>query len=182
MAGNVPQPLEQAYEIAKLHAAVDGAFDERLLEHWFDAAWDACAAMVGITYPEERIQEPVSVAADGSLTLSHEPTSNVRFIAGGRLIAELPPNSPCFLPRTDLDDELGTCRMCCPSLCCHCNLVASYTTGLSACEEIPSWFVQAVARLFTYIAENRGDTEMNEAVIAKCGAKAFLAPYLVYVA
>jgi len=177
-------PVVAAYEIAKLQAATDGAFDEKLLRHWFEAAWDLCAAMVGLVFPPLPVDEMVTVAPDGAILLSAPPAGDVRFFSGPNLVAVLPPNSPCFGPRPGglFDDESGV-GLRCPDLCCFCNVRAIYTTdgGLGIeCDEVPPWFVQAVARLFVYIAENRGDTEMDERVLAKCGAKAFLAPYLTY--
>jgi len=177
-------PIGEAFEIAKLHAAVDGAFSEPLMRHWFEAAWDLCAAQVGMIFPPQAMDETVVVGPGGQIVLSQPPSSEVRFYAGPNLVAVLPPNSPCFgeSPRQLWDDE-GGCGTRCPDLCCYCNVRALYTTdgGLGLdCDEVPPWFVQAVARLFTYIAENRGDAEMNEAVLAKCGAKAFLAPHLQY--
>jgi len=178
---NAPDPLASAYEIAKLHAAVDGAFAEPLMQSWFQAAWALCGAYAGLILATA-IEEVVHVEPDGALKLSHFPTSNVRFFAAGRLVAVLPPGSPCFLPRTEADELMGSCRMCCPNLCCYCDVKASYTAGLGTCDEIPPLVVQAVARVFAYICENRGDTELDEHVLAKCGAKAFLSPYLTYVA
>jgi len=177
-------PIVAAYEIAKLQAATDGAFDERLTRHWFEASWDLCAAMVGLVFPPLPIDEVVTVAPDGSILLSHQPMGDVRFYSGPNLVAVLPPNSPCFWPRPGslFDDETG-CGLNCPDLCCYCNVRAIYTGGGDIavdCDEIPPWFVQAVARLFTYVCENRGDTEMDEHVLAKSGAKAFLAPHLAY--
>jgi len=178
---NAPDPLASAYEIAKLHAAVDGAFDEKLMRHWFGAAWALCAQYAGIVFPAARIDELVSIGADGALTLSQTPSSDVRFYAGGKLVATLPPGSPCFQPRSEADDFAG-CRMCCPDLCCYCDLRASYTAGMGAgCDDLPPGIVQAVARVFAYIVENRGDAELDEHVLGKCGAKAFLSPYLTYV-
>src|SRR5262245_46759534 len=177
-------PVVAAYEIAKLQAATAGAFDEKLLRHWFEAAWDLCAAMVGLVFPPLPVDEMVTVAPAGALLLSAPPPGAVRFCSAPDLVAVLPPNSPCVGPRPGglFDDESGV-GLRCPDLCCFCNVRAIYTTdgGLGIeCDEGPPWFVQAVARLFVYIAENRGDTEMDERVLAKCGAKAFLAPYLTY--
>jgi hypothetical protein len=68
----------------------------------------------------------------------------------------------------------------CPDLCCYCgDVIAVYAYGDSSCNISPR-FLQAVARLFTYIAENRGDVELNEQSLKKSGAFAFLGPNLTY--
>lgn len=158
--------IAEAYEICKLQAATDSTFDEKLMRHWFGAAWDLCAEMIGLTPPME-IEETVVIRADGSFVLSHEPTSEVRLFSGYTLVLILPPT----LERSRCD----------PALCCFCNLVARYRIGQETCE-LPPRFVQAVARVFAYIVENRGDSELDREVLAKCGALTFLGPDLMYVA
>jgi hypothetical protein len=58
-------------------------------------------------------------------------------------------------------------------------VIAVYTYGDVGCSISPR-FVQAVARLFTYIAENRSGVELNEQILKKSGAFAFLGPDLTY--
>jgi|SRR5215475_2294881 len=158
--------IEQAFELCKLHASVDGAFDEKLLRHWFEAAWDLCATFIGLT-PPTAIEERVIIRADGSFVLSHQPTGNVRFYSGYRLVTVLPPT----LERSRCD----------PALCCFCDLTAKYMTGWATCE-VPPRFVQAVARVFAYIIENRGDSELDDQILGKSGALRFLSPDLQFVA
>jgi hypothetical protein len=162
-----PKELEEAYEFCLLQANIDGAFDERLTWRMFQAAWDLCAAYVGLVWPAREIEERISInPIDGSFTLSHIPTSNVKLYSNFRLVAVLPPT---------------LVRDCCdPHLCCFCALRAIYTVGEDLCE-VPPRFLQAVARLFTYMIENRGDSELDDQVLSKCGAKAFLGPDLTYV-
>jgi hypothetical protein len=157
--------IADAFAIAKLQAQCDGAFPEPLLRHWFEAAWQHCAEMVGFVYPAQEVREPISLRLDGSFTISHRPTGPVRIFAGYTLLMTLPPS----LERT----------WCDPSLCCHCNLFAQYMIGEDTCNISPS-FVQAVARLFTYMVENRGDVEMDREILAKCGALTFLSGGLTY--
>lgn len=160
-------PYEEAFELCKLQASVDGAFPDALLRFWFQSAWDLCASMIGFVYPAREVQEPICPDECGNFTISYQPSSVVQIFSGYSLVATFPPN----LRRTRCD----------PALCCYCNLVAKYTVGEETCE-LPPRFLQAVARLFTYICENRGDTELDEAVLGKCGAKLFLSPDLTYVA
>jgi hypothetical protein len=158
--------MNQAYELCKLQAQVDGAFPEELLQFWFKAAWDLCADMVGLV-PAQRIErEPICIDECGNFTLNFQPSSPVQIFEGYTLVATLPPN----LQRS----------RCTPALCCLCHPYASYTVGQDFCE-LPPRFVQAVARVFAYIVENRGDTEKDEFVLRKSGAFAFLAPDLTYV-
>jgi hypothetical protein len=162
----VKAQYDKAYQICVLQASVDGAFDELLLRHWFEAAWMHCAEMVGLVYPAQQIKEPIIIDDFGNFRLSYEPSSEVRIYDGYTLVMVLPPS----LLRSRCD----------PALCCFCNLTAQYTVGQDVCELPPS-FVQAVARLFTYMVENRGDVEMDENVLSKCGALAFLSGQLTYV-
>jgi len=159
-------PFEQAYEICKLQASVDGAFPELLMRHWFQASWDLCAAMIGLVYPRREIQEPIIVDNCGNFQLSFRPSSDVEIFDGYTLIMTLPPS----LKRS----------WCDPALCCLCKPVARYTVGEDICELSPR-FVQAVARVFAYIVENRGDTELDDQVLGKCGALRFLSPDLAFV-
>jgi hypothetical protein len=158
-----------AYEICKLQASADGAFPEVLMEHWFRASWDLCASMIGFVYPPQQITETVVIRSDGSFRLSHEPSSEVKLYHGATLVMTLPPSL-----------QRSGSPMCEPSLCCYCDLRAIYTIGEETCEMSPR-FVQAVARLFTYIVENRGDVELDDQVLGKSGAKAWLGPDLEYV-
>lgn len=165
-ANDAPKEIvEQAFELAKAQASVDGAFSDALLMNWFRSAWDLCASMVGFTFPPQEITETIWLNERGRFHLTYRPTSEVKLWSGGTLLAVLPPS---------LD------RSCCmPSLCCYCDLRAQYWIGEDTCE-IPPRFLQAVARLFTYIAENRGDTELDPHVLMRCGAFAFLAPDVTY--
>ena len=165
----VQDQINQAYEVCKAQAAVDGAFPESLMRHWFEASWDLCAGMVGLIFPPQEISELIVIDHCGNFSLSHQPAGEVRIFAGYRLIMVLPPS----LKRSRCD----------PGLCCFCHLSARYMIGaLDPCAPIPPRFVQAVARLFTYIAENRGDTELDDQILGKCGALRFLSDDLTYVA
>lgn len=158
--------IETAYQIAKLHAATDGAFDEQLMRHWFDAAWETCADFSGFIYPVQTISEPVFPDAErGVVKLSHEPTGPVKVYSGSKYIMTLPANSWVF--GGDIPSPMD--------LCCLCNLTVSYQIGEEGeCGRVPASFVQAVARLFAYIVENRGDVEMDPNVLMKSGAIEFL--------
>jgi hypothetical protein len=146
--------------------------------------------MIDFQYPPRQTREVVHQRSDGSIRLLHSPTSEVKFYAGPDLVAVLPPNSPCFeygraRERSATDDLIfGTdlregCNRC-PDLCCYCgDVIAVYTYGDAGCTISPR-FVQAVARLFTYIAENRGDVELDDQVLKKSGAFAFLGPNLTF--
>jgi len=163
------EQVNAAFALCKLQAATDGAFPDELLRHWFDAAWDLCAEMVGLVFPARAVVEPIFLDECGNFALSYPPASEVKIYAGYTLIAVLPPS----LRRT----------WCDPSLCCHCNITAHYTVGNDdPCSAIPPRFVQGVARLFTYMVENRGDVEMNDQILGRCGALRFLSPDLAYVA
>jgi len=161
--------FKQAYEVCKAQAAVDGAFPEALMQHWFETAWDMCAEMIGLIYPPREITESITLDDCGNFTLSAIPAGEVRIFAGYQLLMILPPS----LQRSRCD----------ASLCCHCNLTARYMIGSTdPCQPIPPRFVQAVARVFTFLVENRGDSESNDQVLARCGALRFLSPDLTYVA
>jgi hypothetical protein len=58
-------------------------------------------------------------------------------------------------------------------------VTAAYTYGSDTCT-VPPRLVQAVARLFAYICETRGDVELDDQVLKKCGAFRFLGPDLTY--
>jgi len=162
-------PLDAAFALAKMQAATDDAFPVELLRHWFDAAWDLCAEAAGLVFPARAIVEPICLDDCGNFRLTFRPTSDVQIFTGYTLLMVLPPT----LKR----------NWCQPSLCCHCNLTARYTVGDDdPCSAIPPHFVQAVCRLFTYMVENRGDTEMDDQVLGKSGALTFLSPDLTYVA
>jgi len=161
--------LASAFEICKAQAAVDGAFSEALLKHWFQASWDQCAEMVGLIWPPQDITERITIRRDGSFRLSYQPSSEVKIYDGATLLLTLPPS----LERSPCDPFLCECCTC-------CGLTAHYRTGGEFCE-VPPRFVQAVARLFTYMVENRGDTPQDEHLLYKCGAWAFLSPELTFV-
>lgn len=167
MAGEDQAQIEQAFQLCKLQASVDGAFPDELLQFWFQAAWDLCVSMVGWT-PVQEIEESICVDDCGNFSLSQRPTSPVQIFDGYRLVATLPPS----LKRD----------RCTPALCCLCAPKARYTVGYDSPCGISPRFLQAVARVFTYMVENRGDSEMDEAVLGKSGAKVFLGPDLAYVA
>ena len=166
---SIEQQMDTAFAICKWQAATDGAFPEELLKHWFEAAWNLCAGMAGFVFPPFKIVEPIHLDHMGRFWLSHRPSSEVRIYAGYTLIAVLPPS----LERTRYD----------PSLCCHCNLSAHYTVGNDdPCAAIPPRFVQAVARVFAYMVENRGDVAGDDDWLTKTGAMTFLSDDLLYVA
>jgi len=182
--------LESAYQIARAQAALDGAIEEILVRHWFEASWELCAAMIGATGAGGDVTEPVEVGPRGTVRLSQRPTGPVRLFSCGQLVATLPPGSLLLAgtpslpnPYKGFGEGWGNWLLTCStSLCCYCDLTAVYSTrSRDPCAVLPATFVQAVARLFTYICENRGDVEMDESIISKSGAKAFLAPQLTYV-
>lgn len=185
-------PFEDAYEIAKLHAATDGAFDERLMRHWFDAAWQLCSEAIGLDYPARQVNETVPVNADGTVSLTGKPTGDVKLYANGSLVAVLPPNAPTLTGHRDLpnpyanpSDDWSWRLRCSPSLCCYCYLQAVYDVGqrLDPCrDQFSPTFVQAVARLFAYMVENRGDVKVDDQVLTNSGAKGFLASHMTYIA
>lgn len=177
-----PSFYENAYEIAKLHAAVDSAFDERLTRHWFEAAWETCASAIGMV-PAGQITESVEVDAWGHLKLSGKPTSQVKLYANGRLTMVLPPNSPMLSGSRYLPNpyEHHEADFCAPALCCLAGcLQAVYSVGQQDCG-VPASFVQAVARLFAYMVENRGDVKIDDQILTNSGAKGFLAPHMTYI-
>jgi len=160
--------INNAFALCKLQAAADESFPDELLRHWFEAAWSLCAQMVGLVYPSQEIVEPIALDRRGAFTLSHQPSGCVRIYDGYTLLMTLPPS----LVRTHCD----------PSLCCRCDLSAHYMIGSEdPCADISPRFVQAVARLFTYMVENRGDVPLDENILGKCGALRFLSPDLTYV-
>ena len=160
--------LNDAYEFCIEYANIDGAFSKRLTWGVFRQAWDTCATFIGFVFPPREIEERIAISPiDGTFTLSHRPTSEVKLYSGYNLVAVLPPSLT---------------RDCCdPHLCCFCALRAVYTVGEDVCE-VPPTFLRAVARLFTYLIENRGDSEMDEHMLSKCGAMLFLSPDVTYVA
>jgi len=182
---------EEAYELAKLQAATDGTFDERLMRHWFAAAWDLCSQMVGLDPQPREINEDVTVTPNGTIKLSHKPSGQIRLYSCYELVAVLPPNSPMLGPSRLPNPYTGigegrrgdwyvTCGI---SLCCYCDLTAKYMTGSSdPCGPMPAAFTQAVCRLFCYLVENRGDAEMDPSILSKSGAKAFLSGQITYLA
>lgn len=162
--------IEQMYELAKMQAQTDGAFSEELTRAWFDAAFDICAEMIGFS-PAQQIREPLFIDLQGNFVLSHRPSSTVEIFEGYKLIT--------ILPRP-LDRKISCCAT---YLCCLCHPYARYTVGQEVgCGGFSPRFVQAVCRVFTYILENRGDSELDREVLAKCGALTFLGPELQYVA
>ena len=165
-------PFEQTYAFCKEHAMVEGAFSERLTRQWFNAAWALCAEHIGFIYPARTITEMVPVNQEyGTIALSYRPSSPVTLKDGYRVVTILPPNAPC------ITGEGG-----CPEVCCFCWLHATYTVGEDlGCDGVPPRFVQAVAQLFAYIVENRGDTAMQPYLLYQSGAHAFLAPEVTYV-
>jgi len=46
---------------------------------------------------------------------------------------------------------------------------------------VPPGFLQAVARVFTFLCENRGDTGQDPNLLYRCGAMTFLGPGLTYI-
>lgn len=161
--------IAEAFALCKLQAASDGAFPDELLKHWFEAAWSLCAGMVEMVFPAQQIVEPIQIDHRGRFGLSHQPAGDVRIFDGYTLLAVLPPN----LQRT----------WCDPSFCCRCNLTAHYTIGTDdPCEAISPRFIQAVARVFTYLVQNRGDVPLDPDILTKSGAMLFLSSEILYVA
>lgn len=161
--------IEEAFELCKLQAATDDAFDEKLLRFWFRSAWDLCAAMSG-WIPRQEIEERIIIDDRGGFQLSYQPTSDVRIYSNYKLVAVIPPSL-----------KMAPCD---PGLCCFCDLIAKYTIGTGEPCEIPPRFLQAVARLFAYMVENRGDAETvglsQLGILQKSGALWFL-PDVTYV-
>jgi hypothetical protein len=183
--------FEAAYEIAKLHAATDGAFDERLTRHWFEAAWQLCCEAIGLVYPARQVNEIAPVNPDGTVSLTGKPTSDVKLYSNGALVAVLPPNAPTLTGHRNLpnpyahNSDWSWQLRCSPSLCCYCYLQAVYDVGqrIDPCrDQFSPSFVQAVARLFAYMVENRGDVKIDDQVLTNSGAKGFLAPHMTYIA
>jgi hypothetical protein len=186
---DTPSPMDAAYEIAKAHAVTDGAYSEPLMRHWFAAAWDLCAQAVGFVYPGRQVTESVTPHRDGTVQLSGRPTSEVRLYSNGVLVAVLPPDAPelsghralrnPFARYSDDDD----CYWCSPALCCLSGCVqASYRIGESNVCEISPAFVQAVAQLFAFMVENRGDVKLDDQVLSRSGAKGWLSGGMTYIA
>jgi hypothetical protein len=180
-----PSLTDQAYDLAKLHAATENSFAEPLMRQWFEAAWAVCADAIGLVYPARQVTESVAVLPNGTVKLSAEPSSDVKLYAGYMLVAVLPPNAPELsghrnLPNPFADDD--TSITCSVSLCCYCNLTAVYSVGsCNLCDLSPA-FVQAVCQLFAYMCENRGDVKMDDQILTRSGAKGFLASRMTYVA
>jgi len=165
-------PLADAYALAKEHAVVEGAFSETLMRHWFEASWALCAAATGLIFPSQRIDEWVAVdPITGFIPLSYPPTSTVEIYAGARKVAVLAPSAPCLTGQ-------GSCW---DVPCCEQQLRAIYWTGEDFNGAVPPLFLQAVLRVFTFICENRGEVQLDEAILGKSGAKAFLSSRLPYV-
>lgn len=184
-------PIDAAYEIAKAHAVVDGSYSEPLMRHWFAAAWDLCAQAVGLVYPARQVTETVFPnQRDGSLQLAGKPTGEVRLFSNGELVAVLPPNAPQLNGHRNLDnpydhDSFESYACMPPSLCCYCILTAQYNIGqtIDPCgENFSPAFVQAVAQLFAFMVENRGDVKLDDQVLTRSGAKGWLAGGLTYIA
>jgi len=163
LADETKDPISEAFELAKLQAATDGAFDERLLRFWFESAWEQCAAMVGFVWPPQEIRERIVIRADGSFRLSYRPSSEVRIYEGANLVMTLPRS----LERSHCDPALCECCTC-------CGYTAHYWVGDQNLCQFPVGFVQAVARLFTFMVENRGDIQQDDRIMARCGALPFL--------
>lgn len=163
-------PLDAAYALCLEHAMVENAFPPRLTRQWFDAAWALCAEHIGLVYPARRIDETLEVNQEtGTIRLTYRPSSMVQLFAGVRPLGTFAPNGPCFTSG-------------CADLCCHCWIRAIYTVGEDlGCAALPPRFVQAVMHLFAFIAENRGDTPIDESILSKSGAKVFLGPEITYV-
>jgi hypothetical protein len=166
MADEVDQ-VERAFELCKLQASADGAFDEGLMRQWFDSAWALCAAMVNLTPPTPIEEKIIINPENGSFFLSHVPTpgTDVEVYDKYQLVATIP---------------ASLIRQPCANLCCLCDPWVKYMTGQQSCEVSPT-FIMAVMRLFAYMVENRGDSELDREVLAKCGALTFLSPDLCYV-
>lgn len=169
MADEQPDPIEQLYELCKLQAQTDGAFAEPLMRAWFAAALELCSDMAGLVYPARQIRESLTMNWRGAYVLSERPSGPVEIFDGYKLITVIP---------RPLDRSIS----CLPALCCLCHPYARYTVGQDLpCGAFSPRFGQAVARLFAYIVENRGDSELDREVLAKCGALTFLGPDLQYV-
>lgn len=184
------EAFEEAFKIARAQAATDGAFDEILLRHWFQTAWEMCAAMIGLEYPAGTVTDKVEVDSLGTVRLSRRPSGPVKLYSCGQPVATVPPTSILLAanrpnlpnPYTGFGEGRGDWLLTCgTSLCCYCDLTAVYPVGDSdPCSAMPASFIQAVARLFSYMCENRGEVEMDESVFSKSGAKAFLSAQITY--
>lgn len=159
--------LNDAYRLAKQHANVSLNFADDLTWFWYEAALERCADYVGWLIGERDVAEVVEIKPDGLIRLSLQPSSDVEFWSGPSRIA-VEPATGRYVKATSI-------------LCCQCCLSARYTAGIDVCE-LPASFLMGVARLFVYIAENRGEVEMDENVLGRSGAKSFLVPYTTFVA
>lgn len=157
--------LDGAFEIVRLNAATDG-LPPRLERAWFDAAFARCAQQVGLEIPARQYREEVVMRGDGTVQLAHTPTSPVQFYSGPALLATVPGGSRVI--------RLAV------ALCCYGCVTARYTYGVNVCDLDPL-FLEAVARLFAYICENRGDTGADPNLIQQSGAAAFLQAGTTYV-
>lgn len=160
LAGFPPQQLQSAFDFCKANASIDGAFSDELLKHYFNAAWQLCAAMVGFEPPGE-VQERIQIDVNGFFQLSRRPTGPVEVFAGYTRVAVL---NPPFL-------GMGPCD---PSLCCFCDLMVRYPVGSATCEISPT-FMLAVAKVFAHLIEHRGDDDMDDRILTRSGAMSFLA-------
>lgn len=160
-----PNQIEIAYQICKAQASVDCAYEEPLLRHWFEAAWDLCADMVDLT-PAQQIKEPLQIDTCGQATLSYRPSGPVEILDGYTVVAVVP---------RPFDRRLCYSE----GLCCLCMPYARYNIGQDMCQ-LPPRFVQAVARVFAYLVENHGDSG-DDHVLTRCGAMSFLGPDVQYV-
>lgn len=158
-------PREQAYQLCKMQASVDCAYEEPLLRFWFESAWDLCADMVDLT-PFQEIKEPLQVNDCGRATLSYRPNGPVEILDGYTVVAVVPRPFDRILCYSE-------------GLCCLCMPYARYTIGQNGCG-FPPRFIQAVARVFAYLVENHGDSG-DDHILTRCGAMSFLAPDVSYV-
>jgi hypothetical protein len=187
---DAPTPMDAAYEIAKAHAVVDGAYSEALTRHWFAAAWDLCAQAVGLVPPRQVTETVFPNQRDGTVQLAGKPTSEVRlYSSDGTLVAVLPPNAPQLNGHNNLPNpfdhrDIDSIACMPPSLCCYCMLTAQYNVGqaIGPCDAFSPAFVQAVCQLFAFMVENRGDVKLDDQVLTRSGAKGWLSGGLTYIA
>jgi len=162
---------DSLFELCKLQAATAGAFSETLLQHFYKSALQRCAKFVGWSSPVQQMNERVVVAGDGTIKLSHIPSSDVLLMSGAQVVERVPQPAGRLL-------EPGH-----RAWCCHCHLQASYTTGRDLCNTdcLPEDFKQAVCRVFAYLVENRGEEDQGRQLMTRSGAIDWLRPYLTTV-
>lgn len=165
MSRGKPQS-DSLYDLCLLQADTAGAFDEKLLRHWYEAAVLKVLQFIARTGPVQNITETVVVRGDGTIRLNNTPSSDVKLTSGASLVALVPQPAG-----RDIDERHR-------GWCCYCHLQAHYTVGYcDDPETMPPDIKQAVCRVFTYMVENRGEEDRRRMMTAS-GAIDFLRPYL----